>query len=126
MASFICHVFGGTKRFRLERIVRTQTIRNRVSRARERTRSFVRSRSSRPKAQVPGRPPTNLPVRPHAATVFPAAGVEREDVCAPPENRETMLAAVATDQVRRGRCLANEGRIVACEKPSKGSYRPNT
>ena len=24
MASFICHVFGGTKRFRLERIVRPQ------------------------------------------------------------------------------------------------------
>ena len=34
MASFSCHVFGGTKRFRLERIVRTQAIRNRVNRAR--------------------------------------------------------------------------------------------
>ena len=74
MASSFCHVFSGAKKVRLERFVRAQSIRNLANRARERTRSCVRSRVTRPKAQVPGRPPMNLPARPDAATVFPAAG----------------------------------------------------
>ena len=73
MASFFCHVFGGTKRFRLERIVRTQTIRNRANRARERTRHAFRSCLCRPKAKLSGRTAMNLPARRDAATDFPLA-----------------------------------------------------
>ena len=73
MASFFCHVFGGTKRFRLERIVRTQTIRNRVSLARERTRSASRSCPCRSEAKLSRRTSMSLPERPNAATMFPLA-----------------------------------------------------